>query len=53
MDKIKKEMVCRSKRFAKWFEVDVVIRLFGHVIFEYHFPPSEATEAPTEKDLID
>lgn len=28
-----------SKKLAKLFEVDVTIRLFGQVVYTWHFPP--------------
>lgn len=33
--------VSEAKGLAKWFAVDVTIRLFGVVIWEYHFPPQK------------
>lgn len=35
----KSKLVDNARGFAKWFSVDVVIKMFGHVIWEYHFPP--------------
>lgn len=31
------------KGLAKYFEVDITIKLFGVVIYEFHFPPKLKT----------
>lgn len=35
----KSKLVDDARSFSKWFSVDVFIKMFGHVIWEYHFPP--------------
>ena len=39
--KSQNEIVKDAKGLAKWFSVDIVIKVFGVVIWEYHFPPKE------------
>lgn len=34
----KLSMINDAKGLAKFFAVDIVIKIFGHVIWEYHFP---------------
>lgn len=43
---IKKVAPTLVKSFANWFELDICIKLFGVVVFKYHYPPSK--EAPQE-----
>lgn len=38
----KSQFVSEAKGLAKFFECDVVIRLFGVVIWEWHFPPKNS-----------
>ena len=35
----KQEYVSNARGLAKYFELDVKLKLFGVVIWEYHFPP--------------
>lgn len=28
------------KRISKWFELDLTIKMFGHVVYHLHFPPN-------------
>ena len=28
-----------SQKLAKFFEIDVTLKIFGHVIWSWHFPP--------------
>ena len=40
MSEIKKdEAIASAKGLAKWFSLDVTIKIFGVTIWEYHFPP--------------
>lgn len=32
-------LVDDAKGLAKWFAVDIIIKIFGFTIWEYHFPP--------------
>lgn len=41
LEKTAESKTFAAKRLAKWFSVDVTIKIFGHVIWEYHFPPQE------------
>lgn len=36
-----KELTMQAKGLAKFFEVDICIKIFGFKILEYHFPPKE------------
>lgn len=36
-----KEMVLRAKKLSKWFEIDLTIKIFGVVVFQWHYPPQE------------
>lgn len=36
------EQIKTAKGLAKWFAVDITIRLFGVIIWEYHFPPQKS-----------
>ena len=38
-EKSKQRLVDDAKGLAKWFAVDIVIKIFGLTIWEYHFPP--------------
>ena len=48
LEKVPANRVFAAKRLAKWFQVDVIIRMFGHVIFEYHFPPEENSSVTSD-----
>lgn len=37
----KQRLVDDAKGLAKWFAVDIVIKIFGVTIWEFHFPPKE------------
>lgn len=39
--KQKQCLVDDAKGLAKWFAVDIVIKIFGVTIWEYHFPPKK------------
>lgn len=41
LEKTAESKTFAAKRLAKWFSVDVTIKIFGHIIWEYHFPPQE------------
>lgn len=36
------EFANEAKGLAKWFAIDLTIKLFGVVIYEYHFPPKKS-----------
>lgn len=38
-DSLREQKVSEAKGLAKWFSVDVTIKIFGVTIWEYHFPP--------------
>mgnify|MGYP006988871110 FL=1 len=38
-DNRKTEAVASAKGLAKWFSVDIEIKIFGVSIWSYHFPP--------------
>lgn len=38
----KNELVNDAKGLAKWFAVDISIKIFGITIWEYHFPPKKS-----------
>lgn len=35
----KNELTAQAKGLAKWFSVDISIKIFGVEILSYHFPP--------------
>lgn len=35
----KQEFVNNAKGLARFFAVDITIKIFGVIIWEYHFPP--------------
>ena len=35
----KGEMLSNARGLSKFFAVDIVIKIFGVTIWEYHFPP--------------
>lgn len=37
----RENVVTRAKKLSKWFELDIVIKIFGVVIFQWHYPPEE------------
>ena len=39
-DEQKNDAVQSAKGIAKWFSLDITIRVFDHVIWSWHFPPS-------------
>ena len=40
MDKQSQQCIVNdAKGLAKWFAVDITIKVFGVTIWEYHFPP--------------
>lgn len=40
MDKsMQNEAVASAKGLAKFFAIDITIKIFGQTIWEYHFPP--------------
>lgn len=36
---IRNEKINEARGLAKWFSVDITIKIFGVTIWEYHFPP--------------
>lgn len=38
-EKTKQTLIADGKGLAKWFSVDISIKMFGQTIWEYHFPP--------------
>lgn len=34
-----KELVTEARGLARWFSIDIKIKIFGVTIWEYHFPP--------------
>lgn len=38
---VKQEIVAESKHLSKWFEIDLTIKIFGHTIYTFHFPPQK------------
>ena len=37
----KQALITDAEGLAKLFSVDISIKLFGHTIWEYHFPPKK------------
>jgi hypothetical protein len=35
------EITKSAKKFADWFELDITIKIFGVVIFSWHYPPQK------------
>lgn len=40
-EKRKQTLVSDAKGLAKWFSVSVTIKIFGHVVWSWTFPPEE------------
>ena len=38
-EKVKQTLISDAKGLAKWFSVDISIKMFGQTIWEFHFPP--------------
>lgn len=36
--------VYAAKKLAGFFEIDLTIKIFGHVIYEWHFPPKKSND---------
>lgn len=38
----KKLLSRRASHLFKWFEIDLTIKIFGKVIFHWHYPPESS-----------
>ena len=36
----KESKLYASKKLARFFEIDLTLKIFGQVVFSWHFPPS-------------
>lgn len=43
-EKFEAKKVSQARGLAKFLSVDICIKIFGVVIWEYHFPPKEVVE---------
>ena len=40
-ERIKNQQIKEAKGLAKWFSVKIEIRMFGHLIWSYQWPPQQ------------
>lgn len=40
----KESRLFAAKRLSRWFEIDVTIKMFGKIIFQWHYPPLQSDE---------
>lgn len=41
----------KVRGLAKWFEIDLEIKLFGMTVVKWHFPPEVTGEVPTVSNV--
>ena len=46
----KQALIADAEGLAKWFSVDIRIKIFGRTIWEYHFPPRNAEYFPPKSE---
>lgn len=38
----KQNLISDARGLAKWFSVDITIKIFGQTIFSWHYPPEKS-----------